>query len=118
LNYVDRSLAAYLGEIINAVESFKDLSKALTEFVEKANKKVVLMIDEVDKSSNNQLFLSFLGMLRSKYLLRNDGIFQNENSILKINNKIYEHLIDEFSIGLNEVDSQMERSKERIKRIL
>lgn len=29
------------------------------------------MIDEVDKSSNNQLFLSFLGMLRNKYLLRN-----------------------------------------------
>ncbi len=31
------------------------------------------MIDEVDKSSNNQLFLSFLGMLRNKYLLRNMG---------------------------------------------
>jgi len=31
------------------------------------------MIDEVDKSSNNQLFLSFLGMLRSKYLMRNEG---------------------------------------------
>ena len=30
------------------------------------------MIDEVDKSSNNQLFLSFLGMLRNKYLLKND----------------------------------------------
>jgi hypothetical protein len=31
------------------------------------------MIDEVDKSSNNQLFLSFLGMIRNKYLLRNTG---------------------------------------------
>jgi hypothetical protein len=31
------------------------------------------MIDEVDKSSNNQLFLSFLGMLRDKFLLRNMG---------------------------------------------
>lgn len=31
------------------------------------------MIDEVDKSSNNQLFLSFLGMIRNKYLLRNQG---------------------------------------------
>ena len=28
------------------------------------------MIDEVDKSSNNQLFLDFLGMLRNKYLKR------------------------------------------------
>ncbi|HLP58037.1 MAG TPA: hypothetical protein VK186_04370 [Candidatus Deferrimicrobium sp.] len=30
----------------------------------------MLMIDEVDKSSNNQLFLDFLGMLRNKYLKR------------------------------------------------
>lgn len=29
-----------------------------------------IFIDEVDKSSNNQLFLSFLGMLRNKYLSR------------------------------------------------
>lgn len=28
------------------------------------------MIDEVDKSTDNQLFLSFLGMLRNKYLDR------------------------------------------------
>jgi hypothetical protein len=31
---------------------------------------VLLMIDEVDKSSDNQLFLNFLGMLRNKYLER------------------------------------------------
>ena len=36
--------------------------------IRKSNKDIVLMIDEVDKSSNNQLFLDFLGMLRSKYL--------------------------------------------------
>ena len=33
-------------------------------------RKVILMVDEVDKSSNNRLFLHFLGMLRAKYLLR------------------------------------------------
>ena len=33
-------------------------------------KKVVLMVDEVDKSSNNRLFLHFLGLLREKYLAR------------------------------------------------
>jgi hypothetical protein len=32
----------------------------------------VLLIDEVDKSSNNQLFVSFLAMLRSKYLERDE----------------------------------------------
>lgn len=34
---------------------------------------VVLMIDEADKSSDNQIFLSFLGMLRDKYLKREMG---------------------------------------------
>ncbi|MCP4153573.1 MAG: DUF1493 family protein, partial [bacterium] len=44
--------------------------------------KVVLAIDEVDKSSNNQLFLSFLGMLRAKYLLRNEGADSTFHSVI------------------------------------
>lgn len=31
------------------------------------------MVDEMDKCSDNQVFLSFLGMLRNKYLSRNTG---------------------------------------------
>lgn len=31
------------------------------------------MIDEVDKSSDNQIFLSFLGLLREKYLKCQQG---------------------------------------------
>jgi hypothetical protein len=42
----------------------------ISDLVQTAGKKIVLMIDEVDKSSNNQLFLDFLGMLRNKYLNR------------------------------------------------
>ncbi|GBU25290.1 hypothetical protein R83H12_01933 [Fibrobacteria bacterium R8-3-H12] len=34
------------------------------------DKKLVLMIDETDKTSNNLVFLRFVGMLRDKYLLR------------------------------------------------
>ncbi len=33
----------------------------------------MLIIDEVDKSSNNQLFLHFLGILREKYLNVSEG---------------------------------------------
>jgi len=36
------------------------------------DKKVVLMIDETDKTSNNLVFLRFIGMLRDKYLKRNN----------------------------------------------
>ncbi len=42
----------------------------ITELVKITGKKIVLLIDEVDKSSNNQLFLDFLGLLRNKYLKR------------------------------------------------
>ena len=49
---------------------FKVLAKLITKMVIKADKKIILLIDEVDKSSNNQLFISFLAMLRNKYLER------------------------------------------------
>lgn len=64
------------------VESLDDLSSFITKLVKKANRKIVLMIDEVDKSSNNQLFLSFLGMLRNKYLLRNEGLDYTFHSVI------------------------------------
>ncbi|KPA11078.1 AAA ATPase [Candidatus Magnetomorum sp. HK-1] len=57
------------GEKIN----MKKLSRLISMFVKNCPKKVILIIDEVDKSSNNQLFLSFIGMLRDKYLKRNEG---------------------------------------------
>ena len=63
-------------EILNLgknIKDIKDLSKVITKFTKDCNKEVVLLIDEVDKSSNNQLFLSFIGMLRNKYLAREIG---------------------------------------------
>ena len=54
----------------NIAKSIDDLAKVIREFCEKAPKPVVLTIDEVDKSSDNQLFLNFLGMLRNRYLER------------------------------------------------
>jgi hypothetical protein len=64
------------------VVTLKDLSKAITELVLKANKKVVLMIDEVDKSSDSKLFFNFLGMFRNKYLLRNEGLDYTFHSVI------------------------------------
>ncbi|MCK8816287.1 AAA-like domain-containing protein [Natroniella sulfidigena] len=51
------------------IENIDELGYLLTDLILTSNKELVLIIDEVDKSSNNQLFLDFLGMLRSKYLL-------------------------------------------------
>lgn len=69
----DLEVSAFIDKEKETVENLDDLSSFITRLVKRINKKVVLMIDEVDKSSNNQLFLSFLGMLRNKYLLRNVG---------------------------------------------
>ena len=63
-------LVEWLNEAVPTVHKLNTLSKFITQLVTKANKKVVLIIDEVDKSSNNQLFVSFLAMLRDKYLIR------------------------------------------------
>ena len=52
------------------IDSLELVSDFITELVNKADKKVILLIDEVDKSSNNQLFVSFLAMLRNKFLER------------------------------------------------
>jgi hypothetical protein len=56
----------------------------LDGFLTKAcrGKKIVLMIDEVDKSSNNAIFLKFLGILRDKYLSRNAGKDQTFQSVI------------------------------------
>lgn len=81
---------------IQKLDAFDLLSKRITWLCKQCNKKIVLMIDEVDKSSNNQVFLHFLGMLRNKYIKRvgNDiptfwsvilaGVYDIKNMKLKL----------------------------------
>ena len=45
-------------------------------------KKVVLIIDESDEASNNNLFVQFLKMLRDKYLFRNAGKDSTFHSVI------------------------------------
>ena len=54
----------------NDVNDFKSFSLVIVDFCKTIGKKVVLTIDEVDKSLDNQLFLNFLSMLRNLYLER------------------------------------------------
>ena len=44
--------------------------------------KLVLMVDEVDKSSNNKIFLHFLGLLRAKFLSRQEGMDYTFHSVI------------------------------------
>jgi len=53
------------------VTNFDELSDHITDMCE--DMKVVLMIDEVDRASNNRVFLQFLSTLRDKFLARKIG---------------------------------------------
>ncbi len=66
--YHTPQLLPFLKEKEKEVDSLESLSDALTDILLETEKQSVLLIDEVDKSSNNQLFISFLAMLRNKYL--------------------------------------------------
>ena len=67
----------------NEASTMDNLSLTITEFCKASTNPVVLTIDEVDKSSDNQLFLNFLGMLRNKYLERDrEGMNHTFHSIV------------------------------------
>ena len=70
IRFIDKDNSNKLLEYSEKVTNLDNLSDYISEFIEECNKEVILIIDEVDKSSNNQLFLNFLGMLRNKYLER------------------------------------------------
>lgn len=70
IKYIDRPLSEHILEVSATLKNLGALSEAISDLVDKSSKKIVLLIDEVDKSSNNQLFVSFLGVLRNKYLSR------------------------------------------------
>ena len=73
LMFTNPDLSEFFTAESKKVRNFEELSQWISRYVMQTRKQVVLMIDEVDKSSNNQIFLHFLGMLREKYLQRNEG---------------------------------------------
>lgn len=82
LKFTAPDLASFLGNLLPVVEDMNGLSEVITQLVHKADKKLVLLIDEVDASSNFLPFLSFLGMLRTKYLERFSPIHATFHSIV------------------------------------
>lgn len=74
--------------------SLKDLFVRLSRMCKNSTQPVVLMIDEVDSASNNQVFVDFLAQLRGYYLARDDmpifhsvilaGVYSIKNLKLKL----------------------------------
>lgn len=73
-----QEISGFAKEDIQALEkaaadhriNMADLFYLLSNLCETSRKPVVLIIDEVDSASNNQVFLDFLGLLRGYYLER------------------------------------------------
>ena len=67
---------------VDADLPMRSLSQRITWLCKELDKGVVLIIDEVDKNSDNQIFLTFLGMLRDKYLDWKKGIDVTFHSVI------------------------------------
>jgi AAA-like domain len=66
------TLAEWLKKASVEVQDFDDLGECISDLAALTPKKIVLLIDEVDQSSNNEIFIKFLALLRNKYLSRSD----------------------------------------------
>jgi hypothetical protein len=55
-----------------SVTDFRLLSKFITKVCKNSTRKIVLIVDEVDAATNNDIFVLFLATLREKYLNRDD----------------------------------------------
>lgn len=66
----------------DAKENMDTLKGRIRSFCTEVEKEVLLFVDEVDKSSDNQLFLNFLGVLREMYLERAYGAVTFKSVIL------------------------------------
>lgn len=82
LKYTQKDLTKLLQAHLPNVKDMSSLSDVVTEMAHAINQKIVLLIDEVDASSNYESFLSFLGMLRTKYLSRNQPQHATFHSIV------------------------------------
>lgn len=63
-------------------KAFDILGDKITRLCSNAEKGVILLVDEADKSSDNQIFLNFLGMLRNKYLDMQEGLDTSFHNVI------------------------------------
>ncbi len=81
-NHVQEDIISEWEQKIEGDYPLKMLGQKISSLCAHTEKRVVLMIDEADKNSDNQIFLSFLGMLRDKYLKREMGRDSTFHSVI------------------------------------
>ena len=84
----------FVQQDFSAIDSSEKLSEAISDFCLLFDKPVVMIIDEVDQAGNYEAFIKFLGLLRDKYLNREEfptfhsvilaGVYDIKNLKLKM----------------------------------
>ncbi|MFI3212527.1 MAG: AAA-like domain-containing protein [Eubacteriales bacterium] len=69
-DYISSVQGALISFVNNQNQRLSSLFQILNKLCENSKKPIVLLIDEVDNASNNQVFLDFLSQLRAYYLKR------------------------------------------------
>ena len=82
MEFNNEELAAKMRALQSGTNDFKSMSRAITGLIKELGKDIVLIIDEVDKSSANRVFMQFLGLLRNKYLAMNSGEDKSFQSVI------------------------------------
>jgi AAA-like domain len=65
-------LGDWLMERVAKTNDLNTLSNLISQLCQQTPQKIVVLIDEVDQSSNNEIFIKFLAMLRNKFLTRSE----------------------------------------------
>lgn len=107
--------------------SLNDFFEGLSRLCETASKPIVLMIDEIDSASNNQVFIDFLAQLRGYYLHRQDipifravilvGVYDIKNLKLKMRSNEEHQYNSPWNIAAS-FDVDMDFSAEQIAEML
>ena len=66
---IEKTLITYMNQADPRIK-LGELFVTLSEWCEQSEKGIVLIIDEVDSATNNQVFLDFLAQLRDSYIAR------------------------------------------------
>lgn len=108
-------------------KSLRELFMVLSGICRKADRPVVLLIDEVDNASNNQVFIDFLAQLRGYYLAKDRrpmfhsvilaGVYDIKNLKLKIRPDSERQYNSPWNIAAD-FDIEMSFSTEQIGRML
>ena len=120
-----------LGELENTSNqeayNLRELFEGLNCLCEKSEKKIVLVIDEVDSASNNTVFLDFLSQLRDMYHNRRvkatfqsvilAGVYDIKNLKGKLQGKAYDKLNSPWNIAVD-MKADMSFSVEEIAQML